>query len=134
MQPKKKILIVDDDLAHRTMLRILLEWRYTVIEAEDGVEAIEAIQSRSVDLVLMDVRMPKLSGTEALAKIINLAPDIPVIMMTACASSQTAADALKIGACDWLTKPFDFDVLIQKIEAAATDHFNAFSSSNQNSC
>lgn len=118
MQPKKEILVVEDDIAHRTMLRILLERQYAIFEVGDGAAAIEAVKKRSFDLVLMDVSMPKLSGIEALEKIKTSAPCIPVIMMTAYSSKQMKANAMKKGAHDWLTKPFDFDLLMTKIAEA----------------
>ena len=64
MNDKKSLLIVDDDIAHRTMLRILLDWEYDIIEADDGFTALDKVREHSFDLVLMDVRMIKLSGLE----------------------------------------------------------------------
>ena len=118
MKGKRSILVVDDDLAHRTMLRILLGWQYDIVEADCGSEAIERVRKTSFDLVLMDVCMPEISGVEALDKIKTTNPKIPVIMMTAYSSNETAAEALKKGACDYLTKPFDFDKLRGTIEKA----------------
>lgn len=118
MLPKKSILIVDDDIAHRTMLRILLDWNYEIFEADDGLVAIEQIQNDSFDLVIMDIRMRNVSGLEALDAIKTLRPDIPVVMMTAYWSDQIADEARKKGAFDYLPKPFDFDELRQTIERA----------------
>jgi len=109
---KNSILVVDDDLAHRTMLRTLLSsWGYEVVEAEDGSGAIEIVHRRPFDLVLMDIRMIRVSGIEALEEIKAFNPAIPVILMTAYASVETAVEALKKGAYDYLTKPLDFDEL-----------------------
>ncbi len=118
MQPKKSILIVDDDIAHRTMLRILLNWNYEIFEADDGSVAIEKILDDSFDLIIMDVRMPNVSGLEALDAIKTLRPETPVVMMTAYGSDQIADEARKKGAFDYLPKPFDFDQLRQTIERA----------------
>lgn len=105
-------MIVDDDQAHRTMLSALLEgWGYNTIEADDGAVAIEKVQERHFDMILMDVRMLKVSGLDALEKIKTINPAIPVIIMTAYASVETAVRALKAGAYDYLTKPLDFDTL-----------------------
>ena len=98
MKDKKSILVVDDDIAHRTMLRILLEWEYEVSEADCGFTAIEMIQHTSFDLVLLDICMPEISGVEALDKIKALNPRIPIVMMTAYSSNETAAKALEKGA------------------------------------
>lgn len=104
------LLIVDDDHAHRTMLRTLLsEWGYGVTEADDGDRAIQLVRERPFDLILMDVRMVRVSGLEALETIKEINPAIPVIIMTAYSSVETAVEALKKGAYDYLTKPLDFE-------------------------
>ncbi len=122
MNIKNTILIVDDDLAHRTMLRTLLAgWGYVVAEADDGSAAIAQVRERPFDLILMDVRMVKVSGLEALAEIKAFNPAIPVVIMTAYASVETAVEALKKGAYDYLTKPLDFDELRLTMERAM-DH------------
>ena len=118
MNEKKSLLIVDDDIAHRTMLRILLDWEYEVFEADDGFTAIDKIQERSFDLVIMDVRMPGVSGIEALDQIRSLRPDVPTLMMTAYFSDEIAAQSKDRGAFDCLGKPFDFGELKQTIERA----------------
>ncbi len=86
-------------------------WGYEVTQADDGATAIEKVKEQSYDLVLMDVRMVKVSGLEALEQIKSFNPAIPVIIMTAYSSVDTAVDALKQGAHDYLTKPLDFDKL-----------------------
>ncbi len=122
MTRKNSILVVDDDLAHRTMLRTLLaSWGYEVSEADDGSNAVEAVRGRPFDLVLMDIRMIRVSGIEALEEIKAFNPAIPVILMTAYASVETAVEALKKGAYDYLTKPLDFDELKLAI-ARAMEH------------
>ncbi|MDM8522856.1 sigma-54 dependent transcriptional regulator [Desulfococcaceae bacterium HSG8] len=116
------ILVADDDKAHRTMLKTLLGgWGYVVSEADDGSTAIEKVQEQSFDLVLMDIRMLKVSGIAALDEIKSFNPAIPVIIMTAYSSVETAIEAMKKGAYDYLTKPFDFDKL-KLIIARAMDH------------
>jgi two-component system response regulator HydG len=116
------ILVVDDDQAHRTMLKTLLGgWDYVLEEADDGSRAIEMVQEKPYDLVLMDVRMVEVSGLEALPDIKKFNPAIPVIIMTAYSSVETAVEALKKGAYDYLTKPLDFDELKLTIERAM-DH------------
>ncbi len=111
--------MVDDDPAHRTMLRTLLtEWGYDIYEADDGSGAIDQVKERFFDLVLMDVRMIKISGLEALGAIKLYNPAIPVIIMTAYSSVETAVEALKKGAYDYLTKPLDFDKLRLTIQRA----------------
>jgi two-component system response regulator HydG len=122
MQTKKSILIVDDDIAHRTMMRILLDWNYEIFEADDGSTAIDSLADKSFDLIIMDLRMPKVSGLEALDAIRSLKPAIPVVMMTAYWSDQIADQARKKGAFDYLPKPFDYDRLMRTIERAIISH------------
>ena len=117
MNKRNTILVVDDDTAHRTMLRTLIGgWGYVIDEADDGAAAIDKVKDQSYDLVLMDVRMVKISGLEALENIKSYNPAIPIIIMTAFSSVETAVDALKKGAHDYLTKPLDFDKLRITIE------------------
>jgi two-component system response regulator HydG len=125
LSPVKKentILVVDDDQAHRTMLRTLLSgWGYKIVEADDGQVAIEKVHEQAFDMILMDIRMLKVSGLEALDGIKTYNPAIPVIIMTAYSSVETAVEALKKGAYDYLTKPLDFDELRLAMERAM-DH------------
>ncbi len=122
MDKKNCILVVDDDSAHRTMLRTLLSgWGYTIFEADDGTSAIEQVHEQPFDLILMDIRMIKVSGLEALTAIRAYNPAIPIVLMTAYASVETAVEALKSGAYDYLPKPLNFDELKITIERAM-DH------------
>ena len=122
MKNSLTILVVDDDTAHRTMLAKLLSgWGYAVSEADDGATAIAEVKQRSFDLILMDIRMLNISGIEALEQIKLLNPAIPVIIMTAYASVETAVSALKKGAYDYLSKPLNFEELKITIERA-TEH------------
>jgi two-component system response regulator HydG len=122
VKKENTILVVDDDQAHRTMLRTLLSgWGYKIVEADDGQVAIEKVHEQAFDMILMDIRMLKVSGLEALDGIKTYNPAIPVIIMTAYSSVETAVEALKKGAYDYLTKPLDFDELRLAMERAM-DH------------
>jgi two-component system response regulator HydG len=122
VKKENTILVVDDDQAHRTMLRTLLSrWGYKIVEADDGQVAIEKVHEQAFDMILMDIRMVKVSGLEALDGIKTYNPAIPVIIMTAYSSVETAVEALKKGAYDYLTKPLDFDELRLTMERAM-DH------------
>jgi two-component system response regulator HydG len=112
-----KILVVDDDAAHARMLKILMaDWGYEIFLANDGDVGVEMVRSQAFDMVLMDMKMVKMSGMEALQHIHEYNPSLPVIIMTAYSSVDTAIKALKIGAYDYLTKPLDFDKLKLTIE------------------
>ena len=120
---KKKILIVDDELAHRQMLNaVLSDEGYEVREADDGETAISAVEEQFHDLVIMDIRMSRVGGIEALERIKEISPGIPIILMTAYASVGTAIDALKKGAYDYLTKPLDIDELKILVDKALHHH------------
>ncbi|MBF0202975.1 MAG: sigma-54-dependent Fis family transcriptional regulator [Desulfamplus sp.] len=109
---KNKILVVDDDAGHRAMLKVLMTgWGYEIHLADDGTSGVEQVHQEYFDIVLMDMKMLKMSGMEALEKIVSYNPALPVIIMTAYSSVETAVDALKKGAYDYLTKPLDFDRL-----------------------
>jgi two-component system response regulator HydG len=116
MLDSKKILVVDDEETHRLMLRANLESEgYDVYEADDGLNAIEAVKREFYDLILMDIRMTHLSGIEALKEIKQISPGIPVLIMTAYSSVETAVEALKSGAYDYITKPIDIYKLKRSI-------------------
>lgn len=113
----KDILVVDDDVDHRAMLTSLIpSWGYAVHEAGDGSIAIEMVTEKPYDLILMDIKMLKVSGIEATEKIRQINPAIPIIIMTAYSSVETAVEALKKGANDYLMKPLDFTGLKDRID------------------
>ena len=106
------ILVVDDEQVHRYMLcSMFREWGYNCIEADDGDTAVSVVERRDFDAVLMDVKMARMSGLEAFARINELKPALPVIIMTAFSSVDDAVDLIKRGAHDYLTKPLDFERL-----------------------
>ena len=116
------ILVADDDDAHRGMLRMMLQaWGYSVDEAADGDLAVEAVRAKPYDVVLTDVRMGRMDGIHALRGILDYNPALPVVLMTAYSSVETAVDALRLGAYDYLTKPLDFDALRETLQRAV-DH------------
>ena len=118
-----KILIVDDETAHCQMLEVVLKAeKYATQRAHDGQSAIEAVKERFYDLILMDIRMNRVGGIEALEKIKEISPDIPILMMTAYASVDTAVQAMRSGAYDYLTKPLDIDELKILVAKALRHH------------
>ncbi|MBW2368577.1 MAG: sigma-54-dependent Fis family transcriptional regulator [Deltaproteobacteria bacterium] len=115
---KPKILVVDDESAHRKMIETVLSSEgYEIHHAEDGLVAVEAVEQRFYDLILMDIHMSRMDGIEALKRIMEISPNIHIVIMTAYASIDTAVDALKSGAHDYLIKPLDIDevkILVKK--------------------
>ncbi len=112
-----KILVVDDELIVRDSLKEWLEVEggFAVSMAESGAQALEHIKNEGCQLMLLDIKMPGMDGVEVLQKAKDLFPELPVVMMTAYATVETAVEAMKIGALDYLIKPFDPDALIPKI-------------------
>ena len=91
---------------------------YQVAQAADGLEALECLEKEQIDVVVTDLKMPKLSGLGLLEHVTSTYPETPVIIITAHGTIETAVDALKKGAFDYITKPFDRDELISVIEKA----------------
>ena len=126
---KPKILVVDDESSHRKMIEaVLSDEGYEIMQADDGQAAIDEVANGFFDLILMDIRMGKVGGIEALSQIKEISPGIPIIIMTAYASVDTAVDALKAGAYDYLTKPLDIDEL--KILVAKALRFHQLEKEN----
>ena len=115
----KSILIVEDEKVLRESLAGLLEEEgYDVVQAANGKEAYDLVVDRPVDLVLSDVRMPEMDGLTLLGHLKQLAPETPVIMITAYGTVDSAVEAMKAGGWDYLLKPVQFDDLLLKIQRA----------------
>lgn len=113
------ILIVDDDPGVLDSTSLLLqEFGFSTLSCSDAGDAIERLQRVRIDAVLTDIKMPRISGIELLEEIHNIAGELPVIMMTAYADLDTAIDALKKGAYDFIVKPYRADQLLHAIEKA----------------
>lgn len=113
------ILIVDDEPGMREFLEIMLQKDgYSVDTAADGSEAIDKIEESLFDLAIVDIQMPVLNGIEVLKKFNEKSPDTTVIMITAYASHETAIEAMKLGAYDYITKPFKIDEIKLVIKKA----------------
>jgi len=119
MAEPMKILVADDEEAVRMLLQRILEaGGFEVITAADGNEALAKISQGNIGVVLLDIKMPGLSGIDVLGKLSADRPDICVIMVTAIADVQTAVDAMKMGAYDYITKPFNQDDVLGKVRHA----------------
>jgi two-component system, NtrC family, response regulator PilR len=113
-----RILIVEDERSMREVLKILLEEEaYTVTTASDGMEGIERIRSNIFDLVITDIKMPKADGFEVLREVKEISPNTVVLMVTAFGTTESAIEAMKQGAYDYVHKPFKIDeirLIVQK--------------------
>jgi two-component system response regulator AtoC len=106
------VLIVDDEANMRRVLEIMLARRgYRTLAAVDGLDAWEQLQEGGIDLVVSDLRMPRLDGIELLRRLRDAGLDLPLILMTAHGSLESAVEALRLGACDYLLRPFDVEAL-----------------------
>jgi len=111
-----RILVVDDERSMRELLAIVLRREgYDVLLAESGRAAVELLEREPVDLLISDIKMPDLNGVEVLRAAKRIDQDILGIMITAFASTDTAVEAMRLGACDYLSKPFDIDLLKMKV-------------------
>ena len=114
-----KILIIDDEKAICNTLKEILEYeKYEVDIANDGMEGIRKIQSSNFDLVLCDIKMPKMDGLEVLTKIQEIKPEIPVVMISGHGTIETAVDAIRKGAFDYISKPPDLNRLLVTVRNA----------------
>ena len=118
-----KILVVDDEAEIRSLLAAVLQNKgYEVVTAEDGAAALQAVPRERPAVILMDLSMPRMNGMDALPEIKRLDGEVPVIICTAHADLATAVRAMKLGAYDYLTKPFDVELLILTLERAVERH------------
>jgi two-component system response regulator AtoC len=127
----RQILVVDDEPKMRRVLEIMLQkMGHRVLGAGNGVEALALFQANSVDLVITDLRMPEMDGIELLAALRAQASDVPVMVITAHGTIETAVAAMKHGACDYILRPFDIDVVElavgRVLNGAAVAQQNAF--------
>jgi DNA-binding NtrC family response regulator len=115
MEIKPSLLIVDDELGARQSLEVILEDDYRVLSAVNGQEALEILQREAIDLVLLDVNMPNMDGLKVLQKIKEQDEEIDVIMVSALNLARKAADAIKLGAYDYITKPYEPDDILSTV-------------------
>src|SRR5437867_10581210 len=106
------ILVVDDDPGVRESFRLILEDHYDVLDVPDGPRALDVASACQIDLVLLDIRLPGMDGIEVLERIKAIDEGIEVILVTAVKTVRTAVAAMKLGAFDYLTKPFEEEELL----------------------
>ena len=114
-----RLLVVDDEKAVRNLLQRILEGAgYQVTTAANGQEALYQVSLGEVEVVLLDIKMPGMSGIEVLSKLTADSPDICAIMVTSVVDTETAVEAMKLGAYDYILKPFNRDNVLQKVLGA----------------
>lgn len=116
---KPRILIVDDEKRFvTTLIKQLTERELEVSGVYSGKEAIEEVKNKLYDVIILDVKMPGLDGTETLQELKKINPGIEVIMLTGHASVASAVEGMRLGACEYLMKPCDIEELMEKISEA----------------
>jgi DNA-binding NtrC family response regulator len=116
-----KILIIEDEASIRRVLtKILSEENdtYQVEEAEDGVQGLEKIKNSDYDLVLCDIKMPKMDGEELLEAVKKIKPEIPIVMISGHGDMETAINTMRLGAFDYISKPPDLNRLLNTVRNA----------------
>ncbi|MFC1594291.1 response regulator [Candidatus Omnitrophota bacterium] len=119
---KPKILICDDELGIRESLKLILEKDYDVYFSINDDECLGCLQQTDdIELILMDIKMPKVNGLELLKKVKESNPNTKVIMVTGYKSVETATEAIKTGASDYIVKPFNSKEILEKVKTILSD-------------
>ena len=116
MEKRKKILVCDDELGVREAYSLILSKDYALDFATTADEAVEKVKIHKYAGVIMDIKMPKKNGLEALTDIKTISPELKVLIVTGYQSIDTAMRAIKLGAVDYMTKPFESIELLRKIQ------------------
>lgn len=112
-----KILIVDDEEKMRRLLEILLiKGGHEVFQAENGVQALSLLKKQMIDLIITDLKMPQLDGLGLIRQLYEQNSDIPIIVITAYGTVETAVEAMKYGACDYIVRPFELETIEAAVE------------------
>ena len=112
---KKCVLVVDDDGMNLTRTRVILGKEYDVLLANSGIEALAVLRDKKVDMVLLDIDMPEMNGIETFERMKRFAANVPVIFLTASGLEQDVVSAIKLGAVNYLKKPFEPQELIRRV-------------------
>jgi two-component system, sensor histidine kinase and response regulator len=121
-KPRRTLLIVDDEEGPRQSLRVVFKEEYDLLLASNGHEALELARKHKINAAVLDIRMTGMSGTEVLEKVKVIQPSIEVIMLTAYETVDTIRQALRLGACDYLNKPFDVASIRKAVSIAMERH------------
>ena len=112
---QKRILVVDDDEMNLMRTQIILEGSYDVVLAGSGIRALHVLKNKRIDLVLLDIDMPEMNGIETFERMKGFASEIPVIFLTASGLEEDVLSAIKLGAVNYLKKPFRPQELLKRV-------------------
>ncbi len=112
---KKRILVVDDDNMNLARTKTILSKEYDVLLAESGIQALETLKYMKVDMVLLDIDMPEMDGLETFERMKGIASEIPVFFLTASGLEEDVISAIKLGAVNYLKKPFRPQELLKRV-------------------
>lgn len=116
---KKSILICDDEEGIRESLKLILEKDYNLSFAIDGNDALSAVKKNPVDIVIMDIKMPRMDGIETMRKLKNIKPDAKILVTSGYKSVETAQEAVAAGASDYIVKPFERSDIAKAVKKLA---------------
>ena len=112
---KKRILVVDDDPMNLARTKWILDNEYEVLLVDSGIKALDKLEREKVDLVFLDIEMPEMNGFETFERMKNVAADVPVIFLTASGLEDDVVSAIKLGAVNYLIKPFVPHDLLKRV-------------------
>jgi two-component system response regulator (stage 0 sporulation protein F) len=116
---RKNILICDDEEGIRESLNLILEKDFNILFATNGQEAVSIVRTKPVDIVMLDIKMPKVSGLDTLKELKKTKPDLKIIIATGYKSVETAQEAVRLGASDYIVKPFDSKQVLKAVKKHA---------------
>ncbi|MDH4265291.1 MAG: response regulator [Deltaproteobacteria bacterium] len=120
MEQKASVLVVDDELGPRESLRMILKPLYDVHTAANGQEALDCIQKEKVDLITLDIKMPGLSGMDVLRELRKIGSDAAVVIVTGYGTLDNVHDAIRHGAVDFVSKPFNVPDIVAIVNKSVT--------------
>ncbi|MDE7221529.1 MAG: response regulator [Oscillospiraceae bacterium] len=112
---QKRILVVDDDTMNLVRTKMILEKDYDVVLADSGMQALDKLKCENIDLVLLDIEMPKMNGMETFERMKDFAAGVPVIFLTASGLEDDVRSAIRLGAVNYLKKPFQPQELMKRV-------------------
>lgn len=118
MSAKATVLIVDDEIGPRESLKMALKSTYHIKEADGGLQAMQILHKRKVDLVTLDLKMPGMDGIAVLKSIKEYNPRIEVLVITGHGTRKNAAELVQLGACGYQTKPFNVQQIVSEVSRA----------------